>query len=361
MKKERLKDYETVIETNKQIIKLYSILADLEKNNELNSESYNRTISLIKRLRDKNEELILKHSLYGEGLSTYIDRLRIDDDNETLVDKEINIDETAVDRFVHFINDYSLVTKEYDRNLLYKDFEVIFIGEEHYNREQAIKIWNEEYNMSLELAEFRADEIINQTLSKSEIGFDVDDEMFDIDCAKAAMYRQENYIINTLLFYLTKNIEAVENKEVKDMLINFKYQMISVSKFAEDAFLNNPLDYIDIDTYKNEMNRMIKEESITHRFLDNWDQHYTKLFDESLCNLQMVDANKKYNIVDEVYDIILATLMQTYESAMIEKKNVYHVHGLRNKMNKSLTKKYTKNTINLSKNLEKSTMLSKNN
>ena len=357
MKKERIKDYDTVIETNKQIIKLYSILADLEKNNELNSESYNTTINLIKRLRDKNEELILKHSLYGEGLSKYIDRLRIDDDNETLIDKEINIDETAVDRFVHFINDYSLITKEYDRNLLYKDFEVIFIDDEHYNREQAIKIWNEKYNFSLELAEIQADKIIDQTLPECELDFE--DEKFDIDCAKAAKYRQENYIINTLLFYLTKNIETVENKEVKDMLINFKYQMIAVSKFAEDAFLNNPLDYIDVETYKTEMDRMIKEESITHKYLGDWDHYYAKLFDESLCNLQMVDSNKKYNIIDEVYDIILATLMQTYESAIIEKKNVYHVHGLRNKMNRSLTKKYTKNTINLSKNLENSTMLSK--
>ena len=190
---------------------------------------------------------------------------------------------------------------------------------------------------------------------------DFEDEKFNIDCAKAAKYRQENYIINTLLFYLTKNIETVENKDVKDMLINFKYQMIAVNKFAEDAFLNNPLDYIDVETYKNEMDRMIKEESITHRFLDNWDRYYAKLFDESLCNLQMVDSNKKYNIIDEVYDIILATLMQTYESAIIEKKNIYHVHGLRNKMNRALTKKYTKNTINLSKNLENSTMLSKNN
>jgi hypothetical protein len=236
---------------------------------------------------------------------------------------------------------------------------VIFIDGEHYNRKEAIKKWNEEYNIPLELAEIQADKIIDQTLPECELDFE--DEKFDIDCAKAAKYRQENYIINTLLYYLTKNIETVENKEVKDMLINFKYQRIAVSKFAEDAFLNNPLDYIDVETYKNEMDRMIKEESITHRFLDDWDRHYAKLFDESLCNLQMVDSNKKYNIIDEVYDIILATLMQTYESAIIEKKNVYHVHGLRNKMNRSLTKKYTKNTINLSKNLENSTMLSKNN
>ena len=134
MEKQRLKDYNKVIENNAKIIRIYEQLSILDLDNKKNSELYINLKSLISKYESYNMKLLSKYDLYDQGLINYVNFLLVDI-KDTLPNK-MDVDILKNLRFLEQLDYLRNTTQTYDKRELYDG--VLVYVEELYRYSESI-------------------------------------------------------------------------------------------------------------------------------------------------------------------------------------------------------------------------------
>ena len=164
------------------------------------------------------------------------------------------------------------------------------------------------------------EEIIEQIDAK------VDELMSDYEAQK----RDDNYldynrlclIQNTMMKYLLDEIESSNNKNIKNELIKYKYNIIIICSELTNKFANNPHDFVEIESYQNNLLTKYLEDPQGYDYtFEDWDLGYKVVINQELRKI------KERNIDETTqFDDVLAKIyIKTYSSLISNPKTVKEI------------------------------------
>ncbi|MBR6072994.1 MAG: hypothetical protein IKP76_01555 [Bacilli bacterium] len=297
---DRVNDMLKVMDFNDAVLCMYDKLAELEKNNKVNTEEYNDLCDLIRYSKRKVKSLIFKYPINDD----YMDKLE-----DTL---------TAIDHTDLFFYDYNSYLKKFRHRRLFEFLEetsyLFHTKPKEYELQGKITIDGVTYDLNNGLYELDEDEYDSEDVEdyKELIRENTKyDENLD-DYSIASIQLESNIFIK----YLLEAIEKETNVDIKDRLIDVKYNILSTISCLEDSFLvNHSLDN-SISHYHRKLDFIFKR---NNSFYPEYiDEHKNQIIFEQD---RLMGRNKnKYNSIDEkVFDILIGLTIKTHLSCIPDK------------------------------------------
>ena len=361
MEKQRLKDYNKVIENNAKIIRMYEQLSILDLDNKKNSELYINLKSLISKYESYNMKLLSKYDLYDQGLINYVNFLLVDI-KDTLPNK-MDVDILKNLRFLEQLDYLRNTTQTYDKRELY-DGVLVYVEEFdcHFERNAAIEVYSDEEECSLEEAEKYIDELYEEFYDLFFIN--EDDNLLkreiELDEEKAFNYYRNTYTNAVNINYLIKNIEKEDNIDVKKYVNTYIYTLIALSPSVEQIFLNS--DNFDLNNLAAKKGLINLYQIIRFRntFFNGWDENYMNMIEDSADTLTALECRKRLTNRDKALNIILKSKIQSCSSLIFDKDNLDEVNERKQLMYEFLHRKSSKKLLRESNELKKKLSLTQN-
>ena len=346
----RLQDYLKIIKNNEYIEKMYMQLAQLEIENNTNSDEYKNIIELIKDLSIKNTKLMKKYPLNDEFLENFLELM---DSLNFYKSEDLNATLLILN------NKLSLKNKKFIENIL-----TLNTLRKDFSQEELIPDFDE-YAVNYNGYFFKIDDLINylEMSGNDEIAdeiINVKDDLFD-KAYEDICLRQKTYFVrialqnHTILDYIQDEINNTTNEKIKNKLIQSKYKYICWCKSLEDAFLKNPYNCSKTKFYQSIFNES-KEISDSYEPVNiEFNQFYTDN-SKGLLNYLAYRDKEKYDNIDDLYDDVLRNiLLKSYSSLITDRNKSNLIKKLKSAAIKvaqnDLNKKIIYNSIHLNKEL----------
>jgi len=307
MESKRLNDYLKVIENNELISKVYREICEYEISGNLKSKEVNNLFSIIKRLDLKNQKILNSYPSNDKDIQEFL--LLLEDLNVNLVNDDYveyvkNSNDIKLKKFIEQIDELSLINhKCSEEDLIDIDSKFILINDVKYPYKEGIEL----------LKESGHDELIEQVNEKYN---NILNQIYESEKLKNILdYNRLCLTKHTMMAYIIEAIEKEKNDNIKNKLIKFKYNMLTIFDTLGNAFIENNSDFIDIERYQDILKFYYKDNK---EYFDYYDCLYTSVIGNMLSWIISRDVNE----IDKFEDILTSAYLKTYTSLISDKESL---------------------------------------
>ena len=322
---ERVQNMIIVLGLNDAVLELYRKLAELEKNNQQDDEEYNTLCDLIKYSKQRIKKRLLQYPLNDEYMEKFTDTIEFFDNTDL------------------FFFDYVTYLNEY-RNRRLLELLIYHTKTKESELQGKLEIDGVEYDFDeLDGDEYdSSDTKAFKDLLEANVKYDkaVDDYSY-------AMCQLE---ANIFMKYLLETIKQEEDIEVKERLIDVKYNILSTISCLEDSFLSDHSIGNSIDHYHRKLKFLFERNPDFYPEFIGFHSDIVLTEQDKL----MERNKKKYNDVEEkVFDILTELTIKTHLSCIPDedvRSNILVDNSAAIELTKSrLDKKLLKKSFQLNK------------